>query len=82
MSFFQYYILFGISGLTILTTFSLPHLFSRSYEKIGLTLLYLIIIFSIVFNIDKWHLLWLAPLAFIIPYYSKKILLLINLSKD
>ena len=74
MTFVQYYILIGISGLTLLTTFSLPNLFSKKYEKIGLTLLYLIIIMTIVFNINKWNLLWLAPAAFLVPYYAEKLL--------
>ncbi len=77
MSFIQYYILLGISGLTLLTTFSLPNLFSKKNEKIGLTLLYLIIIMSVVLNINKWNLLWLAPLAFLIPYYTEKFLKII-----
>ena len=77
MSFLQYYILFGISGLTLLTTFSLPNLFSKKNEKIGLTLLYLIIIMTIIFNINKWNLLWLGPMAFLIPYYFEKLLKII-----
>ena len=74
MTFFQYYILFGISGLTLLTTFALPMLFSKYHEKAGLISLYLILIVSIIFDINKWNLLWLTPLAFIIPFYLSKII--------
>ena len=81
MSFLQFYILFGISGLTLLTTFALPVLFNKNYEKIGLLLLYIILIISIVFDIDKLNLLWLAPTAFIIPYYALKILKIIPFEK-
>ncbi len=73
MTFLQYYILFSISGLTLLITFSLPNLFDKNFEKIGLILLYIILILSVVFNINKWNLLWMTPLAFIIPYYILKI---------
>ena len=72
MSFLQYYILLSISGLTLLITFSLPNLFDKNFEKIGLILLYIILILSVVFNINKWNLLWMTPLAFIIPYYILK----------
>ena len=73
MSFLQYYILFSISGLTLLITFSLPNLFDKNYEKLGLILLYIILALSVVFKINMWNLLWLTPLAFIIPYYIFKI---------
>ncbi len=81
MTFFQFYILFGISGLTLLTTFALPMLFSKYHEKAGLTFLYLILVISIVFDINKWNLIWLTPLAFIIPYYISKIISIIPVKR-
>jgi len=73
MSFIKFYIFWGIWSMTILTTFSLSSLFNELYEKIGLIFLWLVLIFSTVFKVNKLDLLWLTPLAFIIPYYFYKI---------
>ncbi len=77
MSFFEYYIFFGISGLAILTSFSLQTIFEKEHEKLGLVILYLVLISSLIFNINKWNLLWLSPLSFILAYYFIKIKTLI-----
>ena len=81
MSFIKYYIFFSIWGLTILTTFSLRTLFNESYEKIGLALLWLVLIFSAVFNINKLDLLWLAPLSLVIPYFIYKIVKILSIKR-
>jgi len=73
MDFLKYYIFLGTIGLTILTTFSLKSLFEHTYEKAGLVLLWGILIFTIVFDINKFNLLWLTPAAFIVPYWIHKI---------
>lgn len=72
MIFFENYIFFSLLFLTILTTFSLKSLFEKSYEKAGLVILWLILIGSILLDINKFNLLWLAPSAFILPYYIYK----------
>ena len=73
MSFFEYYIFLGISGLAILTSFSLRTLFEKDHEKLGLFILNPILISSLIFKINKWNLLWLSPLSFILSYYFIKI---------
>lgn len=72
MIFFENYIFFSLLFLTILTTFSLKLLFEKTYEKAGLVLLWSILIGSVLLDINKFHLLWLAPSAFILPYYIYK----------
>ena len=81
MSFIEYYILFSLITVTLLSTFSLPQLFNKNYEKIGLGLLYIILISSVIFNINKWNLLWVSPFAFIIPFYITKIIKMITFRK-
>lgn len=81
MSFIEYYILFSLIAVTLLSTFSLPQLFDKNYEKIGLGLLYIILISSIIFNINKWNLLWVSPIALIIPFYITKIIKMISFRK-
>jgi hypothetical protein len=73
MTFSEYYIFFGISSLALLTTFSLRILFNKSYEKAGLILLYIVLISTLIFDINKWNLFWLSPLCFVVPYYLIKI---------
>lgn len=73
MLFVKYYILFSICGLTILATLSLRSLFKEWYEKTGLVLLWFVLIFSIVYNINELNLLWLAPLSLFIPYFISRI---------
>ena len=69
MGFFEAYVFFGITSITALVTFCLNQLFEARHEKIGLVILWIILILSIVLDFNKLHLLWLAPLSFIVPYY-------------
>jgi hypothetical protein len=73
MGFFEAYIFFGIVSMTTLVTFCLNQMFEAKHEKIGLLILWVIIFWLIVSGINKTNLLWLAPLAFVIPYYSSKL---------
>jgi hypothetical protein len=70
----KYYIFFSILSLTLLTTISLRSLFDKIYEKIGLVLLWIVLITSIMLNFNKLDLLWLTPLALIIPYCIYRII--------
>lgn len=74
MLFVKYYIFFSILSLTALTTFSLKSLFDKLYEKIGLALVWFVLILSFLLNLNKLDLLWLVPLALLIPYYISKII--------
>ncbi len=74
MLFIKYYIFFSILSLTILTTFSLRSLFDKLYEKIGLTLVWLVLILSFILKINKLNLLWLVPLALLMPYYISRVI--------
>ncbi len=73
MGFFEAYVFFGLAGITALVTFCLPQLFESKHEKIGLIILWIILVLSIVLGFNKLHLLWLVPLSFIVPYYAGKI---------
>ncbi len=81
MIFIKYYIFFSILSLTILTTFSLRSLFDKLYEKIGLVLLWLVLIFTYIMKVNKLDLLWLAPIALLLPYYIYKIIDTIQIRK-
>ena len=72
MMFIKYYIFFSILSLTILTTFSLRSLFDKIYEKIGLILVWFVLILSLILKLNKLDLLWLVPLALLVPYYISK----------
>ena len=74
MLFIKYYIFFSILSLTILTTFSLRSLFDKIYEKIGLILVWFVLILSLILKLNKLDLLWLVPLALLVPYYISKII--------
>ena len=73
MGFFEAYVFFGITSITALVTFCLSQLFESKHEKIGLVILWIILLLSVVLGFNKLHLLWLAPLAFIVPFYAIKI---------
>ncbi len=70
MGFFEAYVFFGIIIITALVTFCLNQLFESKHEKIGLVILWILLFLSVVLGFNKLHLLWLAPLAFIVPYYA------------
>jgi len=72
MLFVKDYIFFSILSLTILTTFSLRPLFDKLYEKIGLMLVWFVLIFSFFMKLNKLDLLWLVPLALLLPYYMSR----------
>ena len=72
MMFIKYYIFFSILSLTILTTFSLRSLFDKLYEKVGLILVWFVLILSLILKLNKLDLLWLVPLALLVPYYISK----------
>ncbi|MFZ0454319.1 MAG: hypothetical protein WCE54_18950 [Ignavibacteriaceae bacterium] len=73
MGFFEAYVFFGITSITALVTFCLNQLFESKHEKIGLVILWILLILSVALGFNKLHLLWLAPLSFIIPYYAIRI---------
>jgi hypothetical protein len=73
MHFFEAYVFFGITSITALVTICLKQLFDSKHEKIGLIILWITIILSVLPGFNKLHLLWLAPLAFAVPYYAIKI---------
>jgi hypothetical protein len=73
MGFFEVYVFFGITSITALVTFCLNQLFEAKHEKIGLVILWIILILSVVLDFNKLHLLWLAPLSFVVPYYAIRI---------
>lgn len=74
MLFIKDYIFFSILSLTILTTFSLRSLFDKPYEKIGLVLVWFALIVTFVFKLNKLDLLWLVPLALLLPYYLSRLI--------
>ena len=73
MGFFEAYVFFGIVTITTLVTTSLSTLFETRHEKIGLIILWILILLSVITDFNKLHLLWLTPLAFIVPYFAIKI---------
>jgi hypothetical protein len=81
MMFIKYYIFFSLLGLTVLTTFSLRSLFDKLYEKIGLVLLWLVLIFTYIMKVNKLDLLWLVPVALLLPYYIYKVINIIQIRK-
>ena len=70
MGFFEAYVFFGITSITALVTFCLNQLFESKHEKIGLVILWIMLFLSVVLGFNKLHLLWLTPLAFVVPYYA------------
>lgn len=73
MEFLEGYVFFGITSITILVTICLRQLFDLKHEKIGLVILWIAILLSVATGFNKLHLLWLAPLSFVIPYYAIKL---------
>jgi hypothetical protein len=70
MQFFEAYVFWGIISITALVTFCLRQLFELKHEKIGLIILWAILFTSVIMGFNKLHLLWLTPLAFVVPYYA------------
>lgn len=74
MDFFEFYVWISLFGLALITTTSLRDIYNSTFSQYGIILTWIILIISVFLPINKLNLLWLVPIAFVLPYSVNNLL--------